>query len=197
MRIQISGEIKESLIDTVLKQITETKHNNVYIYINSGGGDYEVAKQIYSLLKSCPKKIHTCVYGQCSSSAIMILLAGSSRYATRHSTFMIHPVRMDIKEEHVLTEKFSKYAKEIESDTQDYFEIISKGCTNLGIRKIKNNVDKAFEKDWTFSGADALKYGLVEKLGIPREIIEPDEKKDDEDDSIESDEDEDQSESED
>jgi ATP-dependent Clp protease, protease subunit len=62
----------------------------ITICISSIGGSPEQAFYAYEILKAIPIPITTHNVGTVQSAAMMIFLAGSTRYATEHSHFLLH-----------------------------------------------------------------------------------------------------------
>lgn len=88
------GEINTQRADTVLKALDRIVAINAYapigIILCSEGGDWNACMAIYERLRglACPANIT--VYGEASSSASIILQAGTHRVLGKHAVIVVH-----------------------------------------------------------------------------------------------------------
>lgn len=89
--IRINEEITEKTLSECRK-IMSAKDNEVFVDIDSPGGDLSAAWKIYDLFRESAKKVKINVSGDCMSAASVILLAASveNRTASKNAQFMIH-----------------------------------------------------------------------------------------------------------
>jgi ATP-dependent protease ClpP protease subunit len=85
--IYVAGDINEEMVGEVLLAI---EHRVSRIILNSTGGCICDAMAIYDALIG--RDIIIVATGSCMSAALIVLLAGSRRFATEHTRFMLHPV---------------------------------------------------------------------------------------------------------
>jgi ATP-dependent Clp protease protease subunit len=168
MEILIAEPITEATVNRILAELIMKKEDDLIVaYINSPGGDVEVAYAIYELFKLSGKQIVTYAVNNIFSCAVVIYLAGDERYASNYSNFMIHEPYHEYSEEAGLgSREYKKQLKSIRKTTDDYFKLISRHTT-LSPQKIKKYIQTSEEGDWYFKTPLAKKLGLVTKVGLP------------------------------
>ena len=169
--IFINEDISNKTVNRILQEILSNKEKETLtIYINSQGGDADCGYVLYEILKLAGCKIITYAINEVYSTAIIIYLAGDERYATEHSTFMIHEPMHVYEDTNIVcnmtTRAYIKNLKELQKSTNDYFNLISKH-TYLTPQKIRNYILRTERGDWYFSPSLAKKYGMVTKIGVP------------------------------
>lgn len=102
--------------------------------------------------------VHTYCTGYAMSAAFQIFLAGSKRFATRHSTFMYHQMSCW---------RSGKYQDMVEDRKQmDYMqktiEEYVAGRTKLTKEDIADIREK--KKDFFINPQEALKWGIIDKI---------------------------------
>lgn len=171
MDIFINEDISNKTVNRILQEILSNKEKEtITVYINSQGGDADCGYVIYELFKLSGCKIVTYAVNEVYSTAIIIYLAGSERYATECSTFMVHEPTHEYEDSKAVcsmtTKEYVKNLKELQRSTDEYFNLISKH-TLLTSQKIKNYISRTERGDWYFTSKLAKKYGLVTEIGIP------------------------------
>lgn len=74
----------------LVSNLTGSDAEEVILHINSPGGSVQEGFAMYDFLVTCGKKVTTIVEGRAASIATVVVLAGSVRKITQHSSFMIH-----------------------------------------------------------------------------------------------------------
>ena len=171
MRIFITGEIEEKSCEKWMQDIISSTDRNIYIYINSCGGDAEPAIFFASYLRSCHRNVTTIVTGQCMGAAVPIFMAGTERWAVSEACFMLHPGADEcIAGEESLNrfdlESLVKKAKQFDEKLYKASLIGS----SVSLKTLCKKVDEAEEHEWQFTTKEAQTYGFVTNLGIPYEI---------------------------
>ena len=164
--ILLSGEIDDDLSNSVIAQLLyldSLNHDDIYLYINSPGGDVTSGMAIYDTINYINSDVSTICTGLAASMGAFILLSGTKgkRIALENSEIMIHqPLggtkgqATDIK---IATERILKIKKKLN-------QIIAKR-TNNSIKKI----EKDTERDYYLDPVDAKKYGIIDKVLKKRE----------------------------
>lgn len=65
-------------------------YDQVHVYINSGGGDLDVANEICNAMKQCPAYIVCEIVGSCASAATLIYLQGDEHVVNDNTQMMVH-----------------------------------------------------------------------------------------------------------
>ncbi len=159
--IFLSGEINDNVASIVVSELLYLDHQNhddIYIYINSPGGQVTSGMAIYDTINYIKSDVRTIVIGMAASMGAFLLASGTKgkRYALPNAEVMIHQVlggtqgqATDIKihAEHIL--KMKKKLNEILA-------------TNTG-KSIKQ-ITKDCERDNYMNAKEALNYGLIDEI---------------------------------
>lgn len=131
---------------------------DIYLYIDSPGGEVHTGLGIYDVMKYIKCDVHTVCIGEACSMGAFLLSSGTKgkRYALPNSQIMIHQVSagtqgkatdMEIALNHILHLK--KRLNEIMAD-------------NTG--KTVEEVKQAMELDNWLTAQEALEYGLIDEI---------------------------------
>jgi ATP-dependent Clp protease, protease subunit len=155
---QISDHFANIVIAQLLFLQFENKNQDISLYINSPGGSVTAGLAIYDTMQFVKCDIATYCMGQASSMGAVLLAAGSKekRYALPHSRIMIHQpwggaqgTAADIEIQ----------AAEIQRLKDQLHAILAKHSG-----KSVEDIEKDADRDFFMSGAEALEYGLVDKV---------------------------------
>lgn len=163
----LGSPINDAVADTVIAQLlfleSENPEKDIYIYINSPGGQVTAGLAIYDTIQYIKPEVATMCIGQAASMAAVILAAGTKgkRYALPHSRIMLHQVLGGVEGQ---ATEIEIHAKEILRIKNEISEIISKH-TNQPVDKIARDTDR----DYFLKPKDALAYGIVDAIITKRE----------------------------
>ncbi len=99
----ISEESVTQLFSMVYSLINDCEE--VYLLLNSNGGNVNAGIHGYNMLRSLPVKLTTHNIGCVDSIANTIFLAGDTRYVAASASFLFHGVAFDIQAHFRLDEK--------------------------------------------------------------------------------------------
>ncbi len=166
--IFLGTEIDERVANLVVAQLlyleAEDPDKDIMIYINSPGGLVSAGLAIYDTMQYIKPDICTICIGQAASMAAVLLAGGTKgkRYALQHSRIMLHqPLGA-----------FQGQATDVEIQAKEILrlrELLNKILafhTNQDEEKIRQDT----ERDFYMSPEEALKYGIIDKILIKREI---------------------------
>lgn len=133
---------------------------DVYLLMSTPGGSVMNGMNLYNVLKAMPFKLTTHNVGNVDSIGNAIFLAGDSRYAAPHSTFMFHGVGFDVPagarfEEKLLRERLAG----IMADQKRIGAIIEER-TQLTPEQVEGLFREASTKDATY----AASVGIVDEI---------------------------------
>jgi len=161
-----AGDFNDRMLKEFMKFYNECENEGVLeaaIYIDSYGGEVHTADSIISIMENSTIKFHTCVIGRAYSAGLLLAAAGQKRWATNRAEFMFHDISSEVEgkaremREYVeLTEKESKRVL-------GFFAKKTKKVLNWWISQTK----KKESKDFYFNDKQALRYGVIDKIGIP------------------------------
>lgn len=127
----------------------------IKFYINSSGGRVYDMWALIDIMLNAKTPIYTYCTGYAMSAAFQIFLAGSKRFASKHSTFLYHQTHHSYKGNHQeLIEdiaEFNYLQNDIESYVKDRTKITDKKLLEIREKKI----------DWYIHCDEALKLGIV------------------------------------
>ena len=162
----IDNEIANLIVAQLLFLESEDPEKDINFYINSPGGVVTAGMAIYDTIQYIKPDVATVCIGQAASMGALLLAAGSEgkRFALPNSRIMIHqPLggaqgqATDIKIQ----------ANEILRMKDTLNEILSKH-TGQDIEKVADDTDR----DYFMSGAEAMEYGIVDRVVTDRSELE-------------------------
>ena len=165
--IFVGSVINDAVADTVIAQLllleSENPEKDIYIYVNSPGGNVTSGLAIYDTMLYVKPDVATMCIGQAASMGALLLAAGAKgkRYCLPNSRVMIHQVLGGVEGQ---ASDIEIHAKEILRIREDINKILAKH-TNQSIDKIR--VDT--ERDFFLKPEDALEYGLIDAIITHRE----------------------------
>ncbi|ACI19759.1 ATP-dependent Clp endopeptidase proteolytic subunit ClpP [Dictyoglomus thermophilum] len=154
----INDEVANLVVAQLLFLESEDPEKDIYLYINSPGGEVSAGLAIYDTMRHIKPKVATVCVGQAASMAAILLAAGDKgkRYALPHSRVMIHQP---------LGGAYGP-AADIEIHTREILKIkrvlneILAHHTGQPIEKIERDTDR----DFFMSAYEAKEYGIVDEV---------------------------------
>jgi ATP-dependent Clp protease protease subunit len=159
----INGPISEGMSHVIIAQLLHLEANDpekdIYVYLNTPGGEVTSGMAIYDTMKFINNPITTVVTGMAASMGSILLCAGDTRYALKNATVMIHqPLGgfqgqasdIEIHAKHILDMKV-RLTKLLADRTGIDYEKMVKMCDRDnfidGEAMVENNlIDKIIEK---------------------------------------------------
>ncbi len=135
---------------------------DISIYINSPGGSVSALTAIYDTMQFVRPDIQTICLGQASSVAAVILAGGTKgkRYALEHSRILLHQPSADGGGQ---ASDIEIQAKEI-MRMRGLLESMIARHTSRTVEQIEQDI----ERDKILTAAEAVEYGLVDKVMASR-----------------------------
>ena len=159
--IFLGGEIdtmEANLIISQLLFLDSEGSNEIYLYINSGGGSITDGLAIIDTMETIKSPVYTVCVGQAASMAAVILACGSKgkRSALPHSRVLIHQPWSATQGQ---ASDLELHTKEL-SRLRDILYDILATKTGKSVSQIKKDCDR----DYIMSPAEAIKYGIVDSV---------------------------------
>ncbi len=163
--ISLTGEIDEvvaTVINSALRCLARDSEEDIIIYIQSPGGSIPAGLSIYDTVKALKCDVATVACGMAASMGAFLLAAAGTkgkRWCQPNAEVLIHQplggtsgqaTDIRIHAEHILR-------------TREKLNRIFSECTGQSSKKIENDT----ERDNIMSADEAVKYGLVDKIGDP------------------------------
>ena len=160
--IFIGNAIDDHLANLIIAQLlfleSDEPDQDIYLYINSPGGQVSSGMAIYDTMQYIKPDVQTICIGQAASMGAMLLAAGAQkkRFALPHSRIMIHQPSGGFQGQHTDIEI---QAKEITRIRAILDSILAKHSG-----KSVNQVNKDTERDHYMTGEEAKAYGLIDSV---------------------------------
>ncbi|WP_081930172.1 ATP-dependent Clp endopeptidase proteolytic subunit ClpP [Tetragenococcus muriaticus] len=160
--IMLSGEVTDDLSNSIISQLlfldAQDSEKDIYLYINSPGGNVTAGFAIYDTINFVKADVQTIVLGMAASMGSFLLTAGTKgkRFALPNAEILIHqPLGgaqgqasdVDIAARHILR-------------TRDRLNEILAERTGQPIDVIERDTDR----DNYMSAEEAKEYGLIDEI---------------------------------
>jgi ATP-dependent Clp protease protease subunit len=158
----VVGQVDDFMANVVVAQLlfleSENPDKDVALYINSPGGVVTSGLAIYDTMQFIKPDVSTICIGQAASMGAVLLAGGAKgkRYALPHSRMMIHQPLGGFQGQ---AADLEIHAKEM-LYTRDRLNKILARHTGQSVEKIKSDTDR----DNFMDGADAISYGLIDRV---------------------------------
>ncbi len=186
----VGGPLQSQAANAVVAQLLFLEADNpdrdIYVYVNSPGGEVQSGLAIYDTMQYVKPTINTICVGQAASMGALLMTAGTDehRYALTNSRFMVHqPIggtQGQASDVEIRTEELLRVKERI-------VEIMAQ---HTG--KDKDIIREDIDRDYFMSAEEAVGYGLVDEVLESREsamnLPDEDEEPDIEEDPVEEDE---------
>ncbi len=156
---EINANTTESLL-AVMSNCANQKVESVYLMLSTPGGTVMHGLNLYNVLRALPFRLTTHNVGNVDSIGNAIFLAGETRYACPHSTFMFHGVGFNSPAGARFEEKSLRERLESILADQNRIGSIMEERTKLGNEEIKGLFRDAQTKDATY----AVGRGIVHEV---------------------------------
>jgi len=160
--IFLTGPIDDNVASLVCAQLlfleSENPKKEISFYINSPGGIIWSGLAIYDTMQYISSRIMTICIGQAASAASLLLTAGEKeiRFSLPNSRIMVHQpsggYQGQVTDIEIQTKEIIKTKKRL---NEIYAKHTGKDITN---------VELIMERDKYFSPAEAIEFGLIDKI---------------------------------
>ncbi len=155
----IDDQVASLVIAQMLFLEAENPEKDIFLYINSPGGSISAGLAIYDTMQYVKPDVSTICIGQAASMAAVLLAGGAKgkRLSLPHSRVLLHqPLLVGLQGQ---ATDIDIHAKDIMRLRKRLNEILALH-TGQSVKKI--HVDT--ERDFILEAADALKYGLIDRV---------------------------------
>lgn len=160
--IFLTGEVNDVSASLVIAQLlfleSENPNKDIQLYINSPGGSVDAGMGIFDTMRFIRPQVNTICVGLAASMGAFLLAAGEKgkRYALPHSRIMIHQplggVQGQATDMEIVTREILRTKKTLNTILAE----------NTG--KLFDVVARDTERDYYMTAAEALEYGLIDKI---------------------------------
>jgi len=162
----IDNEVANVIVAQLLFLESEDPEKDISFYINSPGGVVTAGMAIYDTMQYIKPDVATVCIGQAASMGALLLAAGSEtkRFALPNARIMIHQPLGGAQGQ---ATDIQIQANEILKMKANLNQILS-SHTHQDVEKIADDT----ERDFFMSGAEALEYGIVDRVVADRSELE-------------------------
>lgn len=175
---EVSRDSIHQLVNTLKETVKKIKNTSeyigirdpvpIYLFVNSGGGDYFAGMSAYDHIRNLNYPIYTVVDGMTASAGTFITLAGTKRYMLKNSWVLIHQIKSWFQGYYTFEESKDDMANTVKfmKSLNDLY------LTNTNITKKK--LETFFKHDIYIGSDEAMKLGVIDSIyGEPEK--QPDE----------------------
>lgn len=158
----VGGPIESQGANAVIAQLLFLEADNpdrdIYLYINSPGGEVTAGLAIYDTMQYVKPTINTICIGQAASMGALLMTAGTEdhRYALANSRFMVHQPLGGAQGQ----------ATDVEIRTEELLRIKTRIIEIFSRHTGRDDeqVEEDIERDYFMSADEAVEYGLVDEV---------------------------------
>jgi len=172
--IFIGSAIEDHMANLIIGQLlfleSDEPDQDIYLYINSPGGQVSSGLAIYDTMQYIKPDVQTICIGQAASMGALLLTAGApnKRFALPHSRIMIHQPSGGFQGQHTDIEIQAKEISKIRG--------ILDGILAKHSGKTVSQVNKDTERDHYMTSAEAKSYGIIDSVISNREEAQSNDK---------------------
>jgi ATP-dependent Clp protease, protease subunit len=165
--IFIGNAIEDHMANLIIAQLlfleSDEPDQDIYLYINSPGGQVSSGMAIYDTMQYIKPDVQTICIGQAASMGALLLTAGApnKRFALPHSRVMIHQPSGGFQGQHTDIEIQAKEISKIRG--------ILDGILAKHSGKTVSQVNKDTERDHYMTAEEAKSYGIIDNVISSRE----------------------------
>ena len=154
------------MANTIIAQLlflaAEDPDKDVFLYINSPGGDVSAGLAIYDTMQYIKSSVSTICMGMAASMGAVLLTAGAEgkRFALPNSRVMIHQPWGGVKGQ---AADIAIHAKEIIKTRERLNEILA-NHSGQPLERIEKDTDR----DFFMSATEAKEYGLIDDVMVKK-----------------------------
>ena len=162
---EIDDDVANSIVAQLLLLDSENPEKDIMLYINSPGGVITAGMAIFDTINSIKADVATICLGEAASMGAFLLSAGTKgkRMALPNARIMIHQPLGGARGQ---ATDIELEAKEI-LRMKDMLNGLLSNHTGQPLEKIKEDT----ERDYFLSAAEAVEYGLIDKVLLPAEKL--------------------------
>jgi len=166
--IEFNSESVKEFYDQFMEWEASHLVDTIPVYVNSYGGQVHALIGIRDLIKTSLKPVSTICIGKAMSCGASLLAAGEKgmRFASPDSRILVHQV----------SSMTLGKASDIKTDAHQVQELNDMMLRNLAedtgnsVQKLKKEIKNRDNTDWTLTAEEAVKWGFIDGIGIPRNI---------------------------
>lgn len=155
----LTGEINMASANIIISELLyldSLNHEEIYLYINSPGGEVSSGFAIFDTMQLIKSDVRTIVVGMAASMAAFLLACGNKRCALPNAEVMIHQPLGGIQGQ----------ATDIKIVADHILQMKQKLITILAkkTKKKASQLEADMERDFYMTSKEALEYGIIDEI---------------------------------
>lgn len=155
----LTGEVNMASANIIISELLyldSLSHQEIYLYINSPGGEVCSGFAIYDTIQFIQSDVKTIVVGMAASMAAFLLACGNSRCALKNAEVMIHQPLGGIQGQ---ATDIKIVADHILKTKEKLIQILAERT-----RKKASILEADMERDFYMNAEEALAYGIIDEI---------------------------------
>ncbi|MGH2803922.1 MAG: ATP-dependent Clp protease proteolytic subunit [Thermoleophilaceae bacterium] len=161
---QIDDDIANLVVAQLIHLESDDPDKDIAVYVNSPGGSLHAGLAIYDAMQYVSPDVQTLCYGMAMSAGSLILAGGAKgkRFSLPNARILIHQPSSGFQGQ---STDIEIHAKEVLELRRLLDEIYARH-TGQSVEQVHDDM----ERDRFFSAAEAVEYGLVDRIITAREL---------------------------
>lgn len=155
----LTGEINMASANVIISELLyldSINHDEIFLYINSPGGEVCSGFAIFDTMQFIKSNVRTIVVGMAASMAAFLLACGDKRCALKNAEVMIHQPLGGIQGQ---ATDIKIVADHILETKRKLIDILAKRT-----KKKASKVEADMERDFYMNAKEALDYGIIDEI---------------------------------
>ena len=168
-RIFLHGGVDEDTIGVAIRAmylLSDMSDAPIELFVTSYGGDLDEAFALHDVTRTIKVPVHTVALGKCMSAAPLLVACGcrGERWASEHTTFMLHDVTCEVAEGSPLAIESEIAAAR--SQMGEYASLLAQYT-----KKPRSHWKRLMSgrTDRYFSAEEAMEWGLIDAIWREKE----------------------------
>jgi len=167
-RVFMHGGVDEDTISVAVRGIyllaEDDPKEPIELFVSSYGGNLDESFALHDVTRIIKAPIHTTALGKCQSAAPLLVACGAKgeRYATEHTSFMLHDAQLDFGEDYSDYPSNIIASAAITAEMMDNYAMLMARYTKKPKRFwtgiFKGKVDRFF------TASEAVEWGVVDAI---------------------------------
>jgi len=171
----INDQVANVIVAQLLFLDREDPEKEISLYINCPGGEVYPGLAVYDVMQQVQAPISTYAVGWTASLGTVLLAAGMKgrRYSLPHATIHMHPAGGGAR----------GYAPDVEIQARELLRMqdLLKNLLSRHTGQSVERITRDFDRDYFMNPQEAIQYGIIDEVLIPRkEKVKEEEKEEEE-----------------
>jgi ATP-dependent Clp protease protease subunit len=158
----VNDQVANVVVAQLLYLDREDPEREISLYINCPGGEVYPGLAVYDTMQQVQAPISTIAVGWTASLGTVLLAAGMKgrRYSLPHATIHMHPAGGGAR----------GYAPDVEIQARELLRMqtLLKSLLSHHTGQSVERITKDFDRDYFMNPQEAIKYGIIDEVLIPR-----------------------------